>query len=245
MSGSVLLPAGRRAAEAQQWGRAFHNDMMRAYMMRHSLCTRPFLRDVVDELLEDELGTRVLIAPLPLDRHAQTELVRGKPVITLNSRTAEIWRVTDAAGELYLDRWHEGTHVARDLPALQQARARSSGATTEERLLLFRCAGRSPAEERTRELFAETAAHAAAICGTDMIRSRNFLEFLRTAPKRYPLGLQDVGRLQRTAHDIGLSWRALATGLRLFGLLLAPTRRDSTPIGYRLAPTFFDEVESL
>lgn len=245
MSGSVLLPAGSCATEAQQWGRDFRNRIMSSYMTRYSLRKRPFLRDVIDELLEEELGTRVLVAPLPLDRHAQTELVHGKPVITLNSRTAEIWGVKDAAGELYMDRWHEGTHVARDLPALQRTRAQSNSATTEERLVLFRCAGRFPAEERTRELFAETAAHAAAICSADMMRSRNFVEFLQMAPKRDPLGLQDVGRLKRTAHDIGLSWRAFAMGLRHFGLLVAPTNRDGTPIGYRLAPTFFDEVESL
>jgi hypothetical protein len=107
-----------RRANAWGLGILHRERLLRGYMDTKGLVERPLLKNVVDELIEEVQGARLRDEVLPLDRFAQTELVRGRAVVSINSRLADIPGVKDAAGVGYVAKWHESVHVERDLGGL-------------------------------------------------------------------------------------------------------------------------------
>ena len=70
---------------------------------------------MTEDIIEDPLGARLMVEPLPLDRFAQSEMVNGRAIITVNSRISEMPKVKDVQGFSYVAQWHEVEHVDRDL----------------------------------------------------------------------------------------------------------------------------------
>lgn len=87
------------------------------YLDKHELKERPFLKDVIDEIVEDIQHARLREAVLRLDTFGQTQMVNGRIEVTINSRIAEMPGVKDAAGVAYVSKWHESWHVEHDIEA--------------------------------------------------------------------------------------------------------------------------------
>ena len=175
-------------------------------------CARPFLKDIVDELIEDCQDARLVTGILRLDRFAQTELDRGRVVVTINSRIAEIPGVKDAAGVAYAAKWHESIHVDQHMTpppgALQREQLPLFDETPDYRLIVCRATGRSRALPPI-EVFAETAGLAAAIAEADLLRCPDFLRFRSLAEHGGDLGGLGWRLLYRCAEAIGVNISAL------------------------------------
>lgn len=172
-----------------------HREMLlREYMTRAGHRERPFLKDVIDELIEDVQGARLRTGVLPLDIFAQTELVRGRVEVTVNSRLANIPGVKDSAGVAYVAKWHESMHVARDRDALiapsRQLQPCLPGleVSVPRRIVCRRTTAAADPQEAEREFIAETAALAAGIAGPDLARCAAFCQFQQLAAGGGELG---------------------------------------------------------
>ena len=199
--------------------------LLKQYMEANQLTERPFLKDVIDDLIEEVQQARLREDILPLDTYAQTEVDRGRVMVTINSRIADIPGVKDAAGVAYIGKWHESMHVARDMDV---------GTAHAERHLtpfpgfevgaprLIVCRSTRPADRAIaeREFVAENAAIAAAIAGADLRRCDAFLEFRRLAARGGDLGGLGWRLLYRTAEAIGVNISALVTYLEQRGFII-------------------------
>ena len=83
----IWIPAGPTVTRADCWTLGIHvrEALMWKYMAERGEGRRPLVKDVVDDLIRDGLGARLREEPLPLDRFAQTEVVRGRIEITVNN----------------------------------------------------------------------------------------------------------------------------------------------------------------
>src|SRR5258707_1357996 len=77
------------------------------YMMFYALTERPMLKTIYRELIGEFQKVRIVDGPLPLDRYAQTEIVNGRPEITLNSLIGRMPGVKDDHGVRRMAAWHE------------------------------------------------------------------------------------------------------------------------------------------
>jgi hypothetical protein len=168
--------------------------------------------DVVDELIEDIQEARLITGPLRIDRFAQTELKRGRIVVTINSRIAQIPGVKDAAGVAYVAKWHESIHVEKDMSpdagTSEGEQLTLFGAPPEFQLIECRAVG-SGRLLAPHEVFAETAGLAASIAEADLLRSAHFLQFRSLAERGGELGRYGWHLLYRCAEDIGVNISAL------------------------------------
>jgi hypothetical protein len=213
----------RHAGRDDAWafGIAHRERLVRRYMETHGLNERPFLKEIVDELIEEIQEARLIEGVLPLDRFAQTERDRGRVIVTVNSRIAEIPGVKDAAGVAYAAKWHESIHVDRDMTP-------SSGASDGQQLSFFNEAPdyhlivcRAVGRGRTLppiEVFAETAGLAASIAEADLLRCPPFLRFRALAEQGGDLGGRGWQFLYRCAEAIGVNISALVRYFEQRGL---------------------------
>jgi hypothetical protein len=189
-------------------------------MARNSLQERPFIKDIIDELIEEGQGARLNQEVLPLDRFAQTELVDGRAIVSVNTRIADVPRVKDIPGIVYLSKWHESIHVDRDFSEetgeCEPNGARPGPAINGSRLIVCRSTDRRGGALPPWEFVAENAALAAAIAGPDLRRSRAFFKFQRLAAQRGDLGSRGWDALYEICEDIGVNIAAL---VRFFGHL--------------------------
>jgi hypothetical protein len=120
----IWLPQGPAVTRAECWTLGIHvrEALVWKHMAEHGLRERPLVKDIVDELIRGGLGARLREEPLPLDRFAQTEVVRGRIEITISTRISEMPRVKDVAGVGYISKWHEIIHVPQDLGCRDLAR---------------------------------------------------------------------------------------------------------------------------
>jgi hypothetical protein len=190
------------------------------YTIRNGLNARPFLKDVIDDLIEDIQGARLRRGVLPLDRFAQSEIVGGRIEVTINSRIPEMPTVKDIAGVELVSKCHESLHIARDFrqASLDEGAMlmTSSPTRVQTRQIVCRHSWVRCAPVPLYEFVAENAALATAIAGPDLIRSRGFIRFQRLAGNRGDLGRRGWEALYDVCAEIGVNVSAL---VRYFGYL--------------------------
>jgi hypothetical protein len=203
-----------RFEEAWRFGTDHREALVGRLMARSGRRERPLLKEIIDEVIEEEQGARLLKQVLPLDTYAQTELVGGRAVVTVNSRIPEMPGVKDAAGARHVALWHESVHIPRDiLPAAQAAagaQATLPGFEVDVPRVVV-CKTRKPLgpAERAREFFAENAAQAAAIAAADLQRCGAYAEYQRRLARGGDLGRYGWALLYGIAAFIGVNITAL------------------------------------
>jgi hypothetical protein len=136
----------RNRTRLWQIGVEHREALMAEYIALYRPTERPPVHMVYEELIGEFQGARIIDGPLRMDRFAQTEVVRGRPEITLNSLIDRMRGVKDVHGVRHVAAWHEGIHIRadverRDLPPLTDLRSGVGGAS------LFREPGkRAPLE---------------------------------------------------------------------------------------------------
>ena len=172
--------------EAWDYGNRHRDRLVDGYVIDHRLTERPFLKDIIDDLIEEQQHVRLLSGPLRLDTYGQTERIGGRIEITVNSRINEMIYVKDVDGVANATKWHESVHAERDLGVQEIDGDGSQQVFTvpgfeKHSLGLIVCRDVEKigygGEEREREFFAENAGIAAAISGADLLRCEEFLEF--------------------------------------------------------------------
>lgn len=208
------------------WNYGVHHRerLVETYMAQRGLKKRPFLADIIDELIEDIQEARLVEAVLPLDRFAQTERCGGRVVVTINSRIDQIPGVKDAAGVAYEAKWHESLHIDRDMgrpaPPAPWLKAPSGAALQPVATVVCRSMGRKGTlAEREREFIAETAGLAASIAGADLERCSSFREFQCRTADGGDLGWIGWELMRRTAMFLGVNRSALVKYLQQRGLI--------------------------
>ncbi|MDA1129147.1 MAG: hypothetical protein O2913_10675 [Chloroflexi bacterium] len=192
-----------------------HRELLLAeYMTTFGLHERPLLKDIVDDVIEEVQGARLLEGVLPLDTYGQTEMVNGSPEITINNRIAKIPGVKDAAGIAYITRWHESFHVAHDLAIGPKAPGISQLAfpgleQSAPNLIVCRPHAIEGPSNLGNEFMAENAGIAAAIAYSDLERCEEFQEFLRMVARGGDLGGTGLYLLYKAGEFIGANPSAL------------------------------------
>jgi hypothetical protein len=201
-----------------------HRELLLAeYMTAFSLRERPLLKDIVDDVIEEIQGARLLEGVLHLDTYGQTELVNGSPEITINSRIAKIPGVKDATGIAYITKWHESFHVAHDLdispkepgtsqltlPGLEQS---------APNIIVCRPHAAGEPSNLGKEFMAENAGIAAAISDSDLKRCDAFHEFHRLVAAGGDLGGSGFHLLYKSGEFIGVNPSALISYLEKKGV---------------------------
>jgi hypothetical protein len=151
------------------------------YMTRHHLTRRPLLKNIWHELIEDIQDVPIVDEPLPMDRFAQTELVNGRPRITINTLIGRMPKVKNPERIRPVSGWHESIHIPvdverRDIPPLTELTS-GLGADTSSPLLC-QAITRDPQQWSLREQAIEAAALAAAIADADLKVGSAYLNFL-------------------------------------------------------------------
>jgi hypothetical protein len=200
------------------------------YMRRNNLQDQPFLKNLVDDLIEEIQGARLLRGALPLDRFAQTEMSGDRIEVTINSRIPEMTKVKDAPGVELISKFHESLHVDRDFKV-----------SARPQLIVCRSASVRNGRVPLHEFVAENAALSAAIAATDLVRSRGFLRFQRLAAARGDLGRRGWDALYEVCAEIGVNISAL---VRYFGHLgLCQVIDDGNSRHLYVAPGPFRELQ--
>ena len=196
---------------------------MADWMVLNGQTTRPLLKEIIDEVLEDILGVRLREEILPLDRFAQTERVEGRLEVSVNSRIGEMAKVKNVAGVTYAAKWHEAVHVVKDFAVETSNDGQPSlPLFSVEPPQLVACRGSAQAqsaEERAREAFAENAGTAAAICAFDLVTCADYLELMDLADAGGELGRNGWRLLYNSADFIGINATVLARYWEQRGLL--------------------------
>lgn len=213
----------RKRKESWNLGIEHREALVSQYMTRRAIQERPFLKDVVDDLIEEVQGARLRVEVLPLDTFGQTEAVNGRIEVSINSRIAKMPGVKDAAGVSHVTKWHESLHIERDLamnpsdsPYLQLG---FPGIDSQlPRLIVCRNTRSNDSIIAEREFIAENAAVAAAIASSDLNRCPAFVRFRRLAVKGGDLGSTGWQLLYQTAGDIGVNITALVSYFERRGL---------------------------
>jgi hypothetical protein len=104
-----------RRNEAYQFGVGLRERLMMDFMEMDGLRDRPLVKHVIEDLVQDVQGARLRDDVLPLDRYAQSQVVNGRPVVTVNTRIAEMPGVKDPDGVRIVAIGHEAVHVDQHL----------------------------------------------------------------------------------------------------------------------------------
>jgi hypothetical protein len=76
-----------KCADCWSLGVRHRERLLQQYLQGHRLRTRPLLREVVDDLIEEVQQARLRVDVLPLDRFAQTERVGDRIEVTMDGVT--------------------------------------------------------------------------------------------------------------------------------------------------------------
>ena len=189
------------------------------YMALHGMRDRPLLAMVIDGLIEDALGARVLDDVLPLDRFAQTEVVKGKIEISVNTLISEMPRVKDPRGVGYVSRWHEVVHAVNHVgmrdPWAYLVTVPLPGFTVRPplvsgpRAIVCRQLFAADRQFDRREFVAENAGLAAAIAAPDLARCSAFACLRNLGMRGGELDGRGWMLLRKTAHFVGVNASSL------------------------------------
>jgi hypothetical protein len=214
-----------------QIGVEHRESLMAQYMAFYGLAKRPSLKNVYRELIGEIQGARIIDAPLPMDRYAQTEVVNGRPEITINTLIGRMPLITDPGPIRHVAAWHESIHILvdverRDLPPLTELR-RGLEVSTSSSLLCYASHG-ALHRWSLREQAIDAAALAASIADTDLRGCHHYLNFLQLAAMGGdlgPLGWQLLGAISTV---IGVNRTALRRYLEQRGICRF-TEEDGKP----------------
>ena len=237
-----------RRNDAYQSGVGLRERLMTDFMEIEGLRERPLMKHVIEDLVQDVQGARLRDDVLPLDRFAQSELLNGRIVVTVNKRIADMPGVKDPAGVRIVAIGHEAVHVDRHLDP-RPANAVGSQLTFLEpdlqtpRLIMCRSAGGAGrAGQPEQEFLAENAALALTIAWPDLQRCAAFAAFQRRAADGGDLGGAGWSLLYQTAEFIGVNISALVTYFTHRGLCYVERGGDRSRL--MAAPRLF-EVDHL
>jgi len=221
----TYLPNFKESKRRQAWALGVeHRELLVAkYKAAFGLTERPLLKDIVDDVIEEIQGARLLKGVLHLDTYGQTELVNGSPEITINSRIAKIPGVKDAHGIAHITKWHESYHVAHDLdigPKAPGASQLTLPGLEQSAPNMIICRPHSAGEPSNlgKEFMAENAGIAAAISDSDLERCEAFWEFKRLVAAGGDLGGSGFDLLYKSGEFIGVNPSALITYLEKRGV---------------------------
>jgi len=193
-------------------------------MERNRLKHRPFLKNVIDDLLENVQGVRLREEVLPLDTYAQTEFVAGRVEVSINSRISDVPGVKDPGGVAYVAKWHESIHVEFDtnLDGARQAGDQEClpGLVGEApRTIACRRVEGGFDDRLAMEFRAENAGLAAAIAIQDLERCEPYLEFKQVSADGGDISSPGWGLLYDIAEAIGVNISALVKYFSQHGVL--------------------------
>jgi len=205
--------------------------LMAEYMALYRPAERPPLHLVYEALIGEFQGARIIDAPLPMDRYAQTQVARrGRTEITLNSRIGQMAHVKDEYGVRHVAAWHESIHIPvdverRELPPLADLRSGLEGSTSSPLL----CSASQGNEHRWSlpEQAIEAAALAAAIADADLSRCTSYLKFIRLAAEGGDMGRDGWRLLKWIETAIGVNRTALRRYFEQHGICRF-TQEDGT-----------------
>jgi len=214
----------KRQREAWAHGRALRDRLLSEHQSEYGLLVPPPPAKVIDEILTEQLKAKLRFDPLPLDRFAETRLVNGEPVVTINSDTASIAGVKDAVGVQNVAKWHEAIHIADHLHVLvAPAQAALEGFGVAPEIVCYRAGGRLRASARDdvaeREFWAEEAGRAAAVSLDALRRTDSFRSLLRAANQSKDYVRDGWPRLYEAAEAIGVNISALVKQLQFDGFI--------------------------
>lgn len=195
--------------------------LMADYRVRHPSRERPPLHLVYDALIEEIHEVRLLEAPLPMDRYAQTEVVKHRPVVTLNTLIDRMPGVKDADGIRHVGAWHEDFHVLTDVERRELPPLTSLTRGLEvETSSLFPCYAIPGTEHRwsLHEQAIEAAALAASIADADLVRCASYLKFLQLAAQGDDMGPAGWKLLRWIESAVGVNRTALRRYFEQHGL---------------------------
>jgi hypothetical protein len=195
-----------------QIGVEHRETLMVQHMAEYGLTERPPLQNVYRELIGEVQGARIIDAPLRMDRYAQTEVVKRRAEITLNSLIGRMPHVKGDHGITHVAAWHESIHILvdverRDLPPLTNLKSGLDGSTSSPLL----CEAPEGSQERwtLREQAIDAAALAAAIADADLRRCNSYLKFIRLAAEGGDMGRDGWRLLEWIETAIGVNRTAL------------------------------------
>ena len=205
-----------RRSEALRLGVELRERLLASFMEMDGLRERPLMKDVLEYLVEYVQQARLRDDVLPLDRYAQSQVVDGRYVVTVNKRIAEIPGVKDPAGVRLVAIGHEAVHIDQHLdPTKVGAGEQLSlpGLMPEmPRVIMCRSAGGGGhAGQPAQEFTAENAALAMTIALPDLKRCAAFADFQRRAADGGDLGSIGWQRLYEIAEFVGVNISALVT----------------------------------
>jgi len=148
--------------------------------------------------------------------------VRGRPRVTINSRTADIRGVRDAEGVQNVGKWHEIIHITDHLDTLRAGpSAGLPGFEIPPRIVCYRSGdAKGSPEAAAREFWAEEAGRAAAVSLEALARSEAFQELCRAASTGSGPVAGGFPLLYEVAEDIGVNATALVKQLTLEGWIV-------------------------
>ena len=208
--------------KAWQFGRSVRDDLIRRYRREYGMEVAPPPALIVDELMTDILGVRLRYDPLPISVYAETTWEDQGPVVTINTRTADIPNVKDSYGVQNVGKWHELVHVVKDVEVLRERPQEAlPGFDVPPKKVCFRA---RTGGDWHREFWAEEAGRAAAICHVSLSQSKAFNALTRLATGTSYLNSHAWALLRDAATDIGVNTSALVRQLRLEGRLVMEKR---------------------
>jgi hypothetical protein len=206
--------------------------LMVQHMAEYGLTERPPIQNVYRDLIGEIQRARIIDAPLPMDRYAQTELDRkGRAEITLNSLIGRMPGVKDEHGIAHVGAWHESIHILvdverREIPPLTDLTSGLEGSTSSP--LLCEVPEESLRRWNLREQAIDAAALAAAVADADLRRCTNYLKFLRLAAQGDDMGSEGWRLLAWIATAIGVNRTALRRYFEQHGICRF-TQEGGTP----------------
>ncbi|MDP8921558.1 MAG: hypothetical protein M3O34_01620 [Chloroflexota bacterium] len=184
-------------------------------MAMDGLRERPLIKHVIEDLVQDVQGARLREDVLPLDRFAQSEVINGRAVVTINTRIAEMARVKDPAGVRIVAIGHEAVHVDQHLNPSPSSSVAEQLVLPEldlevPQVIMCRSAGGAGrAGQPAQEFLAENAALAMTIALPDLQRCAAFAAFQRLAGDGGDLGGAGWQLLYQVAEFVGVNITAL------------------------------------
>jgi hypothetical protein len=214
----------QRRAEAWALGIEHREYLVARYLAENGLRERPLLHEIIDDLIEEVQQARLREDVPLLDRFAQSEVVDGRVEVTINSRIGEMSNVKYVDGIIYVAKWHESIHVARDMDVGESERRRLQPFLPGldagyPRQIACRWADGRRRPLPAIEFIAENAAVAVAIAGSDLARCPSFDEFRRLAVRGGDMRGRGWHLLYETAAFIGVNPTVLVRYLEQRGVV--------------------------